>query len=107
MNEYGRARQATDDNLIRRMRFVCWLNKATDTHLGYAIIIASLPSTLAKTVLLTRLNVPFISTLLLLLFFHPHWDAMYNGQILLLGRTNMEFSVMHAACRLVCVRRIE
>jgi len=34
-------RQATDDNLIRRMRIVCWITKATDTHLGYAIIIAS------------------------------------------------------------------
>ena len=24
--------QATDDNIIRRMRIACWINKATDTH---------------------------------------------------------------------------
>jgi len=40
---YGRTRQATDDYLIRRMRFVCWITKATDTHLGYAIIIVPPP----------------------------------------------------------------
>jgi hypothetical protein len=28
----GRDRQATDDNTIRRMRFACWITKATDTH---------------------------------------------------------------------------
>jgi hypothetical protein len=27
----GRARQVTDDNIIRRMRFACWVTKATDT----------------------------------------------------------------------------
>jgi hypothetical protein len=26
------ARQATDENIIRRMRFACWITKATDTH---------------------------------------------------------------------------
>jgi len=72
-----------------------------DTHLGYAIIIAPPP---AKMVLLTRLNIPFISTLL---FFQPHWDAIYNRQIPLLGRTKTEFSVQHAVCLLVCVWRIE
>jgi hypothetical protein len=34
------ARQATDDNIIRRMRFACWITKATDTHSEYVIIIA-------------------------------------------------------------------
>ena len=28
----GRARQATDHNIIRRMRIACWVSKATDTH---------------------------------------------------------------------------
>ena len=32
MEKYGGARQATDDNIIRRMRFACWVTKATDTH---------------------------------------------------------------------------
>jgi hypothetical protein len=32
VEKYGRFRQATDDNIIRRMRFACWGNKATDIH---------------------------------------------------------------------------
>jgi hypothetical protein len=27
-----RERQATDDSIIRRMRFACWMTKAADTH---------------------------------------------------------------------------
>ena len=38
--KYGRAGQATDDNIIRRMRIACWIPKATDTHSEYVIIIA-------------------------------------------------------------------
>jgi hypothetical protein len=40
VEQYGTARQATDDNTIRRMRFACWMIKATDTHPKYAILIA-------------------------------------------------------------------
>jgi hypothetical protein len=32
VEKYGRARQAKDDNIIRRMRFACWITKATDIH---------------------------------------------------------------------------
>jgi hypothetical protein len=32
VEKYGTARQATDYNIIRRMRFACWITKATDTH---------------------------------------------------------------------------
>jgi len=32
VEEYGRTRQATDDNIIRRTRFACWITKATDTR---------------------------------------------------------------------------
>jgi hypothetical protein len=32
VEKYVTARQATDDNIIRRMRFECWITKATDTH---------------------------------------------------------------------------
>jgi hypothetical protein len=39
MEKYGRTRQATDDNIIRRMRFACWITKATDTHSEYVIFI--------------------------------------------------------------------
>ena len=38
--KYGRAGQATDDNITRRMRFACRITKATDTHSGYVILIA-------------------------------------------------------------------
>ena len=42
MEKYGTAGQATDDNIIRRMRFACWITKATDTHTHteYLILIA-------------------------------------------------------------------
>jgi hypothetical protein len=40
VEKYGRARQATGDNIIRRMRFACWITKATDTHSEYVILIA-------------------------------------------------------------------
>jgi hypothetical protein len=37
VEKYGVARQATDDNIIRRMRVVCGITKATDTHSEYVI----------------------------------------------------------------------
>jgi hypothetical protein len=40
VEKYGTARQATDGNIIRRMRFACWVTKATDTHSEHVIIIA-------------------------------------------------------------------
>jgi hypothetical protein len=30
--KYDKARQTTDDNIIRRMRFACWITKAADTQ---------------------------------------------------------------------------
>jgi hypothetical protein len=42
VEKYGTARQVTDDNIIRRMRFACWITKATDTHSEYVILIAFL-----------------------------------------------------------------
>jgi hypothetical protein len=42
VEKYGRAGQATDDNtrIIWRMRFACWITKATDTHTEYVILMA-------------------------------------------------------------------
>jgi hypothetical protein len=40
VEKYVTARQPTDDNIIRRMRFACWITKATDTHSEYVILIA-------------------------------------------------------------------
>jgi len=34
-----RAGQDTDYNIIRRMRFSCWITKAIDTHSEYVILI--------------------------------------------------------------------
>ena len=36
MWKHSRARQATDDNIIRRMRFAFWITTDTDTHSEYA-----------------------------------------------------------------------
>ena len=40
MEERDRARQATDDSIIRRMRFACRTTKATDPHSEYVILTA-------------------------------------------------------------------
>jgi hypothetical protein len=40
VEKYCRTRQATDDNMIRRMRFACRILKATDTRSEYVIGIA-------------------------------------------------------------------
>jgi hypothetical protein len=37
---FRKSYQATDDNIIRRMRFACRITKATDTHSEYVILIA-------------------------------------------------------------------
>lgn len=38
MEVYGTAGQTTDNDIIRRMRYVCWINKAIDMHSEYVII---------------------------------------------------------------------
>jgi hypothetical protein len=40
VEKYGRAGQATEHTIIRRMRFAYWITKATDTHSEYVIRIA-------------------------------------------------------------------
>jgi hypothetical protein len=39
VEKYHTARQATDDNIIRRMRFACWVTKAAGTHSEYVMLI--------------------------------------------------------------------
>jgi len=54
----GAARQATDDNIIWRMHFACWITKARDTHSEYVILLSFLPQQwLRKRVSLSRLYV--------------------------------------------------
>jgi len=40
VEKYGRAEQATDDNITRCVSIAWWIPKATDTHSDYIIIIA-------------------------------------------------------------------
>jgi hypothetical protein len=40
VQKYDSAREATGDNITWCTRFTCWITKATDTHSGYAILIA-------------------------------------------------------------------
>ena len=40
VEKYGRVGEATDDNIIERMRFTCWITKATDTHAEYVMFIS-------------------------------------------------------------------
>ena len=41
MGKYGRAGQATDENIIRRMCIACRVNRATNMHSEYVILIDS------------------------------------------------------------------
>jgi hypothetical protein len=59
VEKYGRARQATDDNIIRRMRFARWITKAADT----LTICNTYCSSTATMVRRTQLNVTFIRAL--------------------------------------------
>jgi hypothetical protein len=40
VGKYGRGMRATDDSIIRRMRFACWINWVANIHSEYAILIA-------------------------------------------------------------------
>ena len=54
---------ATDDNIIRSMRILCWITKATDTHSEYVIIIAfPLWKWLSERVSLLFLNIHTVAT---------------------------------------------
>ena len=37
MGKYGGAREATDDNIMRRTRIASWITKATNTYSEYVI----------------------------------------------------------------------
>jgi hypothetical protein len=39
MQQYGTARQATDDDIIRRMLFACWITMATETRSEYITVL--------------------------------------------------------------------
>jgi hypothetical protein len=60
VENYVRARQATDDNITRCMRFVCWITKATDTQSKYLILYCFSTATMVTRM---RRSVTFIRTL--------------------------------------------
>jgi len=54
--------QATDDNKIRRMRFACWIPKATNAHSEYVILVAfSIATVVERTWLNITLHVHYLS----------------------------------------------
>jgi hypothetical protein len=54
--KYGTARQATDDNIIRRMRIACWLMYTIDTLSEYVILTALSTATVGTWTYLTYLT---------------------------------------------------
>jgi hypothetical protein len=50
VEKYGTAKQATEENKIRRMRFACWMTKATDTHSDYVIVLFDGNNVYAKAI---------------------------------------------------------
>jgi hypothetical protein len=70
VEKYGTAGQTTDGNIIRRMRFACWITKATDT----LRIFNTYCFRTATVVTRTCLNVTFILALPVLFLLHfPGW----------------------------------
>jgi len=43
VKKYGTARQATDNNIIERMRTACWITKVTDTNSEYIKLSCGIP----------------------------------------------------------------
>ena len=60
----GTARQVTDDDIIRHMRFACWMPKTADTRLEYVILNCVSMTTMVSR---TRLGVTFTRTLSVIL----------------------------------------
>jgi hypothetical protein len=71
LEKYCRSTQATDDNIIRRMPFACWIPKATNT----LRICNTYFFTMATVVTRTRLNVTLVHKLPVLLNLYSIWPA--------------------------------
>ena len=75
MEKYGKAGQATDYDIIRRMRIECWITKDTCTHSTCNVITSCFCT--ATMVTLKRVIVTFIRTLWVLVLLknsslYPH-----------------------------------
>ena len=60
MEKYGKAGQATDDDIIRSLRIACWITKATSTHSEHVSTYCFCTATMVTP---TRVSVTFIRTL--------------------------------------------
>jgi hypothetical protein len=83
VENYGTARQATDDNIIWRMRFACWVTKAIDTHSEYVILIA-FPRQQWLRQRAPMLYYTYIACLLIYIYIYSlvhkiNWFANYNN----------------------------
>jgi len=72
VEKYGIAGHDSVDNIIRRIRFACWITKATDTHPEYVIIFHG------KNGYLNLLSATFIRSLHCLSCFIFLWRRKYT-----------------------------
>jgi hypothetical protein len=66
VEEHCRAGQATDDNIIRRMRVECYIRKATNTHSEYVILFVHSKNSCTNApqgYVIRTLNVLFVTNL--------------------------------------------
>lgn len=73
MEKYGIAGQTTDNDIIRRMRYVCWINKAIDMNSEYVIFISFFTRTVATR---KRLSIKVNMYIAALTFFLNHETSL-------------------------------
>jgi hypothetical protein len=78
VEKYGRARQATEDNIIRRMRFACWITKATNTLRICNTDCFNTVTMVMRTRLNVTLYVHWLSRLILDLTEHKATNVFYS-----------------------------
>jgi len=82
VERHGRIEQATGDDIIRRMRFACWITKATDTHSEYIICIAfSQQEWLRERASKLRYTYAFITCLVYLETKSNCWDRNHDHPV--------------------------
>ena len=94
--KHGTSGQSTDDNIIRRMRNVCWITKATDTH---SESVNTYCFCTATVVTLRRLNVTFVLCLSFRVLF-----LTINGLIISLHSASCSVRITETKCVYCAVR---
>jgi hypothetical protein len=96
VEKYDTARQATYDNIIQRMRFACWITKATDTLRMCNTYCFSTATTVTRTLLNVTLYVHCLSC-----FFIGFRRIRVNRQERIRGASYLSECVGADSCRLV------